>query len=463
MGQAVPPPLDVDRLIDDRRIRVIVCCGSGGVGKTTTAAAIGLRAAERGRHVVVLTVDPARRLAQSMGLTSLDNTPRPVPFREEASAGETDQSANGSSGGSLHAMMLDMKRTFDEIVEAHADPDRAAQILANPFYQSLSSGFSGTQEYMAMEKLGQLRRADEWDLIVVDTPPSRSALDFLDAPQRLGRFLDGRLIRLLVVPAKVGGRAYLKVLNAGFGMVTGVLTKVLGAQVLKDVQTFVSALDTMFGGFRERADYTYQLLRAPGTAFLVIAAPEPDALREASYFVERLAQEGMPLAGLILNRVHGSPAARLSAARSLAAAETLQAYDNGVLNHGMASHETLGQETLGHGTPDHVTPDHGTLDHGTPDLTAGRGTAGAGTALDGSSERGEADPGIADGGGAHALTVAALRLHAERMQLIAVERRVAEHFTGAHPHVPIAEVPDQPDDVHDLAGLRAVGDSFHNG
>ncbi len=395
-----PPPLDVDRLIDDRRTRVIVCCGSGGVGKTTAAAAIGLRAAERGRHVVVLTVDPARRLAQSMGLTSLDNTPRPVPFTEQ---GEDDLPRDWTPGGSLHAMMLDMKRTFDEIVEAHADPDRAAQILANPFYQSLSSGFSGTQEYMAMEKLGQLRRADEWDLIVVDTPPSRSALDFLDAPQRLGRFLDGRLIRLLVVPAKVGGRAYLKVLNAGFGMVTGVLTRVLGAQVLRDVQTFVSALDTMFGGFRERADYTYRLLRAPGTAFLVIAAPEPDALREASYFVERLAQEGMPLAGLILNRVHGSPAARLSAARSLAAAETLQAADNGSADYG-------------------------------------------------SAERGP-----------HALAIAALRLHAERMQLTAAERRVSEHFTTAHPHVPVAEVPNQADDVHDLAGLRAVGDSFRGG
>jgi len=277
-GTTTPPELDMDRLIDDRRTRIIVCCGSGGVGKTTTAAAIGLRAAERGRHVVVLTVDPARRLAQSMGLTSLDNTPRLVP----------GVGANGDGdGGSLHAMMLDMKRTFDEIVEAHADPDRAAQILANPFYQSLSSSFAGTQEYMAMEKLGQLRRAQEWDLIVVDTPPSRSALDFLDAPQRLARFLDGRLLRLLTAPAKYGGRAYLRVLNAGFGMVTGVLTKILGAQVLRDVQTFVSALDTMFGGFRERADYTYQLLRAPGTAFLVVAAPEPDALREASYFVER--------------------------------------------------------------------------------------------------------------------------------------------------------------------------------
>jgi anion-transporting ArsA/GET3 family ATPase len=393
MSNVTPPPLYVDRLIDDRRTRVIVCCGSGGVGKTTTAAAIGLRAAERGRHVVVLTVDPARRLAQSMGLSRLDNTPRLVPLPKRPH-GDQDGAPDATPAGSLHAMMLDMKRTFDEIVEAHADPDRAAQILANPFYQSLSSGFSGTQEYMAMEKLGQLRRADEWDLIVVDTPPSRSALDFLDAPQRLGRFLDGRLIRLLVVPAKVGGRAYLKVLNAGFGMVTGVLTKVLGGQVLKDVQTFVSALDTMFGGFRERADYTYRLLRAPGTAFLVIAAPEPDALREASYFVERLAQEGMPLAGLVLNRVHRSPAARLSAARAVAAAETLQAAD--------------GQD-----------------------------------------------------GGAHALTIAALRLHAERMQLAAAERRVAEHFTTAHPHVPVAEVPAQPDDVHDLAGLGAVGDSFY--
>src|SRR5215468_10757602 len=329
-----PQRLEVDRLLDDPRTRIIVCCGSGGVGKTTTAAALGLRAAERGRHVVVLTVDPARRLAQSMGLTSLDNTPRPVPRirtgrpRRQRPAESVDGESGGANGaeppGSMHAMMLDMKRTFDEIVESHADPDRAAQILANPFYQSLSSSFASTQEYMAMEKLGQLRRADEWDLIVVDTPPSRSALDFLDAPQRLSRFLDGRLLRLLTAPAKVGGRAYLRVLNAGFGVVTGVLTKILGTQVLRDVQTFVSALDTMFGGFRERADYTYQLLRAPGTAFLVIAAPEPDALREASYFVERLDQEGMPLAGLILNRVQQVPAAHLSAARSLAAAEVLQ-------------------------------------------------------------------------------------------------------------------------------------------
>ncbi len=391
---STPPLLDIDRLISDRRTRIIVCCGSGGVGKTTAAAAIGLRAAEHGRRVVVLTVDPARRLAQSMGLTSLDNTPRLVHGVGADVSSGSDQEGNGAApGGSLHAMMLDMKRTFDEIVEAHADPDRAAQILANPFYQSLSSSFAGTQEYMAMEKLGQLRRADEWDLIVVDTPPSRSALDFLDAPQRLARFLDGRLIRLLTGPAKVGGRAYLRMINAGFGMVTGILTKVLGTQMLKDVQTFVSALDTMFGGFRERADYTYQLLRAPGTAFLVIASPEPDALREASYFVERLGEERMPLAGLILNKVL-RPAARLSAARSMAAAEVLQS----------AAQQPAAQS--------------------------------------------------------NSVAIAALRWHADRMQQVTAQRRIAEHFTAAHPLVPVAEIPAQPDDVHDLDGLRRIGSAF---
>jgi anion-transporting ArsA/GET3 family ATPase len=303
--------LDLDTIIGNRATRIIVCCGSGGVGKTTTAAALAVRAAEEGRSVVVLTIDPARRLAQSMGLTRLDNNPRLV------------SGIDTSAGGELHAMMLDMKRTFDEVVLAHATPERAEAILENPFYQSLSSSFSGTQEYMAMEKLGQLRAEDRWDLIVVDTPPSRSALDFLDAPQRLGSFLDGRFIRILMGGARTGGRAYLKVLGAGFGAVTGLLTKILGAQVLKDMQTFVAALDTMFGGFRERADTTYRLLQAPGTSFVVVAAPERDALREASYFVERLGQEGMPLAGLVLNRVHSGGAASLSAERALAGAETL--------------------------------------------------------------------------------------------------------------------------------------------
>jgi len=304
------PDLDLDALLDNRDNRIIVCCGSGGVGKTTTAAAFALRAAERGRDVVVLTIDPARRLAQSLGLTELDNTPRPV------------EGIDGSAGGRLHAMMLDMKRTFDEIVLEHSDAGRAEQILSNPFYQSLSASFAGTQEYMAMEKLGQLHAQGEWDLIVVDTPPSRSALDFLDAPNRLGSFLDGRFIKILTAPAKVGGFGAFKLLTSGFSLVTGALGKLLGSGLLSDVQSFVSALDTMFGGFRDRAEATYKLLQAQGTSFVVVAAPEPDALREASFFARRLAEEKMPLAGLVLNRVHPR-LTNLTAERSLAAAEQL--------------------------------------------------------------------------------------------------------------------------------------------
>ncbi|GAB7182206.1 ArsA family ATPase [Kitasatospora sp. Ki12] len=371
--------LAVDELIDDPGTRIVVCCGSGGVGKTTTAAAIGLRAAERGRKVVVLTIDPARRLAQSMGLTELDNTPRVV---------------KGVTGaGELQAMMLDMKRTFDEVVLAHAEPERARMIMENPFYQSLSAGFAGTQEYMAMEKLGQLRAAEEWDLIVVDTPPSRSALDFLDAPNRLGSFLDGRVIRILTAPAKVGGRSAMRFLNAGMGLLTGTLGKIFGAQLLTDVQTFVSAMDSMFGGFRERADRTYQLLKAPGTAFLVVAAPERDALREAAYFVDRLAADRMPLAGLVLNRVHGTGAPQLTAERALAAAEALE--ENG-------------------------------SEHSSPE--------------------------------AELLAAGLLRLHAERMQILGRERRTRDRFVSVYPDVPIVEVPALPGDVHDLEGLRAIGD-----
>jgi anion-transporting ArsA/GET3 family ATPase len=180
---------------------------------------------------------------------------------------------------------------------------------------------------MAMEKLGQLRaqaeREGTWDLIIVDTPPSRSALDFLDAPKRLGSFLDGRFIRLLAAPAKAGGRAGLKVFSVGVNVVTGTLTKVLGGEMLRDVQTFVAALDTMFGGFRERADQTYALLQADETAFVVVAAPERDALREASFFAGRLDEEGMPLAGLVVNRIQRVSAPSLSASRALAAAEQL--------------------------------------------------------------------------------------------------------------------------------------------
>ncbi|NBE49874.1 ArsA family ATPase [Streptomyces boluensis] len=439
------PALDVDPLIDDPGTRIIVCCGAGGVGKTTTAAALGLRAAERGRKVVVLTIDPARRLAQSMGIDSLDNTPRKV---------------TGVDGtGELHAMMLDMKRTFDEIVEAHADSERADAILNNPFYQSLSAGFAGTQEYMAMEKLGQLRARDEWDLIVVDTPPSRSALDFLDAPKNLGSFLDGKFIRVLMAPAKVGGRAGMKFLNVGMSVMTGTLGKLLGGQFLRDVQTFVAAMDTMFGGFRTRADATYRLLQAPGTAFLVVAAPERDALREAAYFVERLAAEEMPLAGLVLNRVHGSGAARLSAERALAAAENLD--EPGIVD------QEAGKEAL-RSSPEPPTSTASSEPSVSPEppvsapATQHDETMNDQTSSDqASSDRASSDQ--TQPSDARQLAAGLLRLHAERMHLLAREQRTRDRFTALHPEVPVTEVAALPGDVHDLAGLRDIGDRLASG
>ena len=379
--------LEIDALLDDPDIGIIVCCGSGGVGKTTTSAALALRAAERGRRVVVLTIDPARRLAQSMGIAELDNTPRPVNgLRFQSSA--SPQTADGAPR--LDAMMLDMKRTFDEVVLSQASPEKARQILANPFYVALSSSFAGTQEYMAMEKLGQLyrdARADgSYDLIVVDTPPSRSALDFLDAPERLSSFLDGRFVRLLLAPAK--GPA--KLMTAGLGLITNSLTRILGAQFLKDLQTFVTALDTVFGGFRQRAQQTYSLLKADGTAFLVIAAPEADALREAEYFVERLSEDDMPLAGLVVNRASPDPGGELSADEATAAAERLRRTDA-------------------------TSP--------TAQLTAGL-----------------------------------LRLHADRVRMAQRERMLRDRFATAHPQVATAVVPALAGDVHDLDGLRTVGD-----
>jgi anion-transporting ArsA/GET3 family ATPase len=368
------PRLDVDAILSDPEIRIIVCCGAGGVGKTTTAAALALRAAElHGRRTVVLTIDPARRLAQSLGLTALDNTPRQV---------------KGLDTGELHAMMLDMKRTFDEVVLAHTDPQKAEEIFANPFYQAMSSTFSGTQEYMAMEKLGQLRARDEWDLILVDTPPSRSALDFLDAPARLARFLDGRMLRMLLAPARAGGRSVFKLASASFSLFTRAVTRVLGNQLLTDLSTFVAALDSMFGGFRERAERTYQVLQARETAFLVVAAPEPDAIREAAYFAGRLDADRMPLAGLVLNRVSTVSAPALSASTARAAAVRLDEL-----------------------------------------------------------------------GGAE-ITADAMRIHAALVEQTARQATVAARFVSAYPDIPVAEVPAQAADVHDLDGLRAIGESF---
>jgi anion-transporting ArsA/GET3 family ATPase len=382
------PRLDIDALIDDPATGIIVCCGSGGVGKTTTSAALALRAAERGRKVVVLTIDPARRLAQSMGIEALDNTPRPVPL---SVVEEGAQRPSRNQGGSLDAMMLDMKRTFDEVVLSQTTPEKARAILENPFYIALSSSFSGTQEYMAMEKLGQIhaqaQQDGSYDLIVVDTPPSRSALDFLDAPERLSSFLDGRFIRLLLAPA----RGPAKLMTAGVGIITNALTKILGAQVLRDMQTFVAAFDTLFGGFRQRAQKTFSLLQADGTAFLVVAAPEPDALREAAYFVERLTEDEMPLAGMVVNRASPSLPVSLSVEEATAAADRL--------------------------------------------VTA------------------EAD----------STTAGLLRLHADRARIVMREAHLRERWATEHPGVASAVVPALSTDVHDLEGLRRIGELLADG
>jgi anion-transporting ArsA/GET3 family ATPase len=219
-------------------------------------------------------------------------------------------------------MMLDMKGTFDDVVLAHSTPEKAAAILQNQFYVALSSEFSGTQEYMAMEKLGQLHTeaeaAGRWDLIVVDTPPARSALDFLDAPEHLSALLDGRFLRLLLHPT----RGPLRLMSAGFSMMSAAMTKILGAQIISDVQTFVRAFEALFGGFRQRATSTFELLSSRHSTFLVIATPNHDALREAEYFVDRLTEEGMPLSGMVINRVH-TRALAVSPERALSLAEDL--------------------------------------------------------------------------------------------------------------------------------------------
>ncbi|WP_240945475.1 ArsA family ATPase [Rhodococcus sp. HNM0569] len=296
-------------MLANPKTHIIVCCGAGGVGKTTTAAALAVRAAEQGRRVVVLTIDPARRLAQALGVDELDNAPQPVDLGPDAR-------------GELHAMMLNMRRTFDEMVIEHSPPDRAEQILANPFYQTVATSFSGTQEYMAMEKLGQLAQSGEWDLVVVDTPPSRNALDFLDAPQRLGAFLDGRMIRLLTAP----GRGISRLVTGAMGLALKGVSTIVGSQMLSDASSFVQSLDSMFGGFRERANRTYELLRQPETRFVVVSAAEPDALREAAFFVDRLTEDSMPLAGLVLNRTHPTLLS-LSPEIAAEAAERLDAGD----------------------------------------------------------------------------------------------------------------------------------------
>ena len=285
---------EVGELLGDRDVRVVVTCGTGGVGKTSVSAALAVAAAESGRQVVLVTVDPAKRLATALGLEGLGGEPQPVP---------------GITGGSLDALMLDMTQTFDDAVRSHAPKNRVEEVLRNPFYKALSTSFSGTQDYMATEKLGQLyeqaQETGRWDLIVVDTPPSRSALDFLDAPARLDRLAEGPVLQLLAPSS-----GPLRLLSVGLSQVTWVISKVIGSKALSDLQVFASAFETVMGGFRRRAAVVRTLLSSPATAFVIVASPRKAALDEARFFVGQLRDRGTTARGVVVNRV--SPAVPLS-------------------------------------------------------------------------------------------------------------------------------------------------------
>ncbi len=267
------------------RSRVVVCCGSGGVGKTTTAALVALHAARRGRRSVVVTIDPARRLANALGLTSLS---------DQASV------IDGPWPGEMHALMLDTTATFDGLVRRYAADDRQAeQILGNRFYQNISTSLSGTQEYMASERLYELAIESDYDLVVVDTPPTRNALDFIDAPQRLARFLDHRIYKILINPSKGPIRA----VNVAAAAVTRSLAKVVGADVIGDAIEFFRAFDGMEEGFARRAERVDRLLREDTTAFVLVASPKADTVVEAGFFADRLGELGISVRGLVVNRM----------------------------------------------------------------------------------------------------------------------------------------------------------------
>jgi anion-transporting ArsA/GET3 family ATPase len=277
----------MSQVIDDAD--VIVCCGSGGVGKTTTAAVLGLQAARCGRRVVVVTIDPARRLADALGLADgLASEPQRIELPAVV------------GGGELSAMMLDTAATFDGLVRMHADDaEQVERILANPFYRNMAGAMSGTQEYMAAETLHALHLDDRFDLVIVDTPPSRNALDFLQAPGVLSRFLDHRVFKLAMLPTRSG----LKIFGVAAQPIFKAIGRIVGSDVLTDALAFFQAFAGMESGFRERADDVVALLRAERTSFVVVASPRRDTIGEAVWFAEQLRDQGVGVAASIVNRV----------------------------------------------------------------------------------------------------------------------------------------------------------------
>jgi len=285
----------LEHLVTDQEI--VVCCGPGGVGKTTIAASLALECARRGRRACVVTIDPARRLANALGMSQVGDLPSRI---------------DGDWPGELWALMLDTKSTFDALVTRHAPtPEQAEAILQNRLYRNISGVLSGTHEYMAMEKLYELHdqgrspgpadhETPRFDLVVVDTPPSRNALDFVDAPRRLTHLLDNRIFRLLMVPT----RAYLRAVSVATQAFLRTMSKVVGAEVVTDVVAFFQAFEGMEEGFRQRAQEVHDLITSDATAFVLVASPARDAVREAAYFADKLSEAGIPTSALIVNRVH---------------------------------------------------------------------------------------------------------------------------------------------------------------
>lgn len=300
---------DLTELLRDAH--VILCCGTGGVGKTTTAAAIALAAAQRGYDTVVVTIDPARRLADALGLSSLTNEPA------EIDRTIWDPDGIASHSGRLSALMLDVKHTFDGLVRRYSDTDeQATRILDNRVYTNLASALSGTQEYMAAEKLYELHESQRFDLIVIDTPPSRHALDFLNAPDRLLRLLDNRLFRVLMGSTRTG----LKVARSALHRLFRTVARAAGPEVIDDVVLFLQAFEGMEEGFRARSEQVMALVEDPSTRFVVVTTPRQEAIVEAEYFAAHLADDGHPVAALVVNRVHpefGGP--NITEARAFAA------------------------------------------------------------------------------------------------------------------------------------------------
>lgn len=277
--------------------RILICCGSGGVGKTTTAAAISLHAALEGLKTIVLTIDPAKRLATSLGIADIDYRQRKIPESEWSKIGLNPKAP-------LFAMMLDTKRTFDNLIKKHSsNPETAKAILDNKLYQHLSNMMAGSQEYMAMEKLFEVAQEDDYDLIVLDTPPSRHALDFLEAPEKMRNMIGDSILRIFLKPTIFASRAGFKLLGKSMQRIMASFDKVTGFEFLQDLSEMLVTTSGLLGGFQERAERVEKLLHDPKTSFLLVASPQPIPLQEVEYFYRKIDRSGFPFGGFIFNRV----------------------------------------------------------------------------------------------------------------------------------------------------------------